>query len=328
MVQFSILTGGSLPVLESAVAGAARFAEAVRSVPNARAVSAHAGSVTVSVDRQHVAASGRISAEANARATGSRNATSAVSLLQAADDGLSEIAARLDTLATLADTASSDDLSDAERATLNVEFQSIKAEIDTIVEQTTFNGTALLQGGDGPGGALEISVKVGTGSDAADTITVTIAPASVADLSSDLDTGDITTEANAETAADSVEAAQDAVNAIRAGIAGDIQRFAAAARNNQEIEGGLGDAAAVLTSPAVAVDMAQLLATRIAEDSGFRLSDQTIDRIQKLLIGLEIPSARAEDPDTSSATSSAKSTDESPADSGVSGSYLIPTDEV
>ena len=43
----------------------------------------------------------------------------------------------------------------------------------------------------------------------------------------------------------------------------------------------------MLASPTVAVDMAQLLATRIAEDGGIRLTDRAIEQIQQLLIGLE-----------------------------------------
>jgi flagellin len=297
MVQFSVMTGGSLPVLESAMAGAARFAEAVRSAPNARAVSAHAGSVSVANDRQHVAASGRLAAEANARSAGARNAAAAVSLLQTADDALAEIGGRLDRLEGLAESARSGERSDLERAQLDTEFQSIKAEIDTIVEQTTFNGAALLQGGDGPGGALEISFRVGSGGDAADTITVTIAPASVADLSGGLDGGDIQSRAGAEAAVDDVATAQEAVGAIRAGIAGDIQRFFSAARHNRAIEASLEEAQSALSSPTVSVDMAQLLATRIAEDGGIRFTDRAIERIQQLLIGLDLPATQAEEKD-------------------------------
>lgn len=292
MVQISFLSGARLPVLDSAVAGAVRIAEAVRRSPSGRAYSgSEDDGAAVFSDRQHVAASGRFAAEAEAQSAAAANAVGAASLLQVADDALLEIGDGLDRLAALAQQAMGGGLSDLERAQLDREFQSVKSEIDAIAATAEFNGTFLLQGGSGPGGALEISFKIGTGAADEDEVTISIAPASVAALSTGLADGDVTTFAGAVAAEGDTAAAADAVAAIRARIAGDRARFAAAWRNSQSMQQAASDTRRALTSPTVAVDLSRVLAARVAEEGGIALTEQSLDRLRRLLIGLDLPSA-------------------------------------
>ena len=183
-------------MLESAVAGAGRFAAAIRNSSSGRGGSAEAEGTIVSGDRQHVAASAAFAAEAKARSAAALNAAEGSSMLQIADEALASIGIKLDELASLAGESEVGEKSTFERTQLDARFLAVKGEIDTIAAATTFDGVQLLQGGAGPGGEFQVSFKVGTGSDANDDITILIASASVSDLSAGLDTGGIATPCN------------------------------------------------------------------------------------------------------------------------------------
>lgn len=286
MVQISAISGGRLSTVESSVAGAARFAEAVKGTSSGGGGSTQGDGAGVERDRQHLAASGKFVAEGKARSVANANAAEGMSLLQTADEALVSIDAKLDQLAALAVTAEQSGLSLADRARIDVEFQTVKGEIDAIAADTSFDGIKLLQGGAGAGGEFEVSFKVGTGNDAHDEITVSIAPASVSDLSAGLEAGSVTSQAGASTARTDIAAASGALDVIRGGIAGDMERFSVASRNNGVMGRELEGTRAVLATPAVVVDLAQMVARRAAEDGGYDLEERTVDQLRKLLIRL------------------------------------------
>lgn len=287
MVQISVAQSRSLQAVESAVAGAGRLSEVVQAVASGRGGSSDSGGTSVFGDRQHVAASSRFRAEVQARSAANLNASEASSLLQTADDALVSIRTKLDRLAVLAESAEASDRSVFERAQYEVEFQATKTDIDAVASLTLFDSTQLLKGGGGAGGEFEVSFKVGTGNQESDEILVSIAPAAVADLSAGLGTGSVATQADATTAKSDVEAAQDAVDTIRAGIAGNIERFSIASRNNASIGQGAEESRAALTNPSVAVDLSRLVATRVAEEGGLDLTEEVADRVRQLLIQLD-----------------------------------------
>jgi len=72
-----------------------------------------------------------------------RNASDGVGFLQVADGALSQITSLLNRAVTLATEAATGTVSDTQRAALDAEFTSIKAEIDTIGGNTTYNGQAI-----------------------------------------------------------------------------------------------------------------------------------------------------------------------------------------
>ncbi len=76
------------------------------------------------------------------------NASNAQGRLQVADGALSQVTSLLNRAVTLATESASDTVSDgSQRAALDNEFASIKSEIDSIGSTTTFNGSAVFQGG-------------------------------------------------------------------------------------------------------------------------------------------------------------------------------------
>jgi flagellin len=69
-----------------------------------------------------------------------QNATNTTGLLQTADGALSQVTSLLDRATTLATEASTDGLSSSQTAALNTEFTSILSSINSIGQDTTFNG--------------------------------------------------------------------------------------------------------------------------------------------------------------------------------------------
>ena len=317
MVQISLPAGTSLPVREGTGGGTARLVEAIRGSSSGRAFSGQdEGGAIVLSDRQHVAASGRFAVEAKARSVAASNAIAGASLLQSADDALSKIRVKLDQLTVLAQRASSDNLSDLERAQLDAQFQAIKSAIDTIAATAQFNGIPVLQGGDGADGALEIPYKVGTGAAPQDEIVASVAPASVADLSAGLADDSLSTQAGASTAGTDITEAIDAVGPIRAGIAGTRERFAAAYDNNRSMQQANDAVRDALTTPSVTIDLSRVLAERIAQQGGVSLTSPAADRFRQLLLAFNLRDTGPRSaPDEQSVSSNAPAAATGPADS-------------
>lgn len=86
-----------------------------------------------------------------------RNADDGISLIQTAEGGLQEISNILIRLRELSVQAASDTVGDKEREFSNIEFESLKEEVDRISQSLDFNGTKLL---DGTTGVLEFQIGI------------------------------------------------------------------------------------------------------------------------------------------------------------------------
>jgi len=71
----------------------------------------------------------------------SKNATNGLGLLQVADGSLAQVTSLLNRAVTIATEAANGGVSTQQASALNAEFTSIKAEIDRIGSNTTYNGT-------------------------------------------------------------------------------------------------------------------------------------------------------------------------------------------
>ncbi len=81
----------------------------------------------------------------------SQNATTGIGELQVADGALAQVTSLLNRAVTLATEAANSGLTTDQHTALNNEFTSIKSEIDSIGQTTTYNGTAIFGGGAGTG---------------------------------------------------------------------------------------------------------------------------------------------------------------------------------
>jgi flagellin len=84
-----------------------------------------------------------------------RNADDGISLIQTAEGGLSEVSNIVIRLRELAVQAASDTVGPTERGFSDIEFQSLKDEIQRISKSSEFNGRKLL---DGTSGVVEIQI--------------------------------------------------------------------------------------------------------------------------------------------------------------------------
>jgi len=89
-----------------------------------------------------------IHSEIRAIAEGTRNIQQTFALLQVAEGSLSEIGDMVGRMRDLAMQASSSVYNNADRRSINAEFNTLRAEIDRIAAASTYNGRHLLTGGD------------------------------------------------------------------------------------------------------------------------------------------------------------------------------------
>ncbi|CAI2719068.1 flagellin N-terminal helical domain-containing protein [Nitrospina watsonii] len=99
-----------------------------------------------------------------------RNANDGVSMINVAEAGLGETADMLIRIKELAAQAATGTLGDSERATLQIEFDQLRAEINRISSATNFNGQKLLDGSmsalnGNPGNPIVIQIGIDSTSD-------------------------------------------------------------------------------------------------------------------------------------------------------------------
>lgn len=97
-------------------------------------------------DAAGLAISDRMTTQVRGLTVAARNANDGISLAQTAEGALSSVTNNLQRIRELAIQARNATNSAEDRAALNAEVQQLKAEITRIAEQTSFNGTKLLDG--------------------------------------------------------------------------------------------------------------------------------------------------------------------------------------
>ena len=75
-----------------------------------------------------------------------QNANDGVAMLQVADGSLSQVTSLLNRAVTLATESSTGTVTNTQRSALDAEFTQIKSEIDSIGQNTTFNGNSVFSG--------------------------------------------------------------------------------------------------------------------------------------------------------------------------------------
>lgn len=176
----------------------------------------------------------------------SRNINDGISVASIADGALDQQGQILTRLSELSSQASNGTLSDTQRETLNQEFQSLKSEYERIGASTEFNGQQVFQQG-------STSIQVGTDSSADSQIGLgSQLPPPIA--------GDISTQAGAQSALDSLKQSVSDNAALRGRIGADVSRLETS-RNNVEGQRVEAEAAA---SRIRDVDIAEETAKRTA----------------------------------------------------------------
>jgi flagellin len=174
---------------------------------------------SASDDAAGLAISTRISSDVTTLQQAATNASQATSILQTADGGASNISDILARMKSLASESASGTTTDSSRAYINSEFSQLTSEIDSIASGTRYSSQSLLDGTS----VFASGVSVLVGSQASDTITITLT--SLTSTSLGVNALSVTTQAGATSALTTLDGAINAVSAARANIGAQESRF-------------------------------------------------------------------------------------------------------
>ena len=112
-------------------------------------------------DAAGLAISERFTAQINGLNQAVRNANDAISMIQTVDGAAIEITNMLQRMRELAVQAASGTMSSTDVTALDTEFLQLRAQIDDIASDTTWNGVAVMSGGASVGDYGKFSFQVG-----------------------------------------------------------------------------------------------------------------------------------------------------------------------
>jgi flagellin len=125
-------------------------------------------------DAAGLAIANGLQANITALTQSARNANDGVGMLQVADGALAQVTTLLNRAVTLATESSTGTVSDSQRQALQSEFAQIKAEIDRIGTNTTYNGSQVFAGGQTNNNQLTTAVTDAAGMATAVTGNITV----------------------------------------------------------------------------------------------------------------------------------------------------------
>jgi flagellin len=195
---------------------------------------------------------------------GSRNAMDGISLVQVAEGGMQTINDLLVRMKQLAEQAGTGTYSSAQRSIMDNEFGELADEIERIAGAAKFNGTSMLNSASG-----SISVMFGGSSDS---ITINTADMTKSGLS--IDSLSISSEANAQSALSSLDAAIEAANSARATFGAKMNRLENTVNViNVQVE-NLQASESRISDVDVATEMAAMTRTQVLAQAGVAMLAQ------------------------------------------------------
>ena len=174
---------------------------------------------SASDDAAGLAISTRISSDVTTLQQAATNASQATSILQTADGGASNISDILARMKSLASESASGTTTDSSRAYINSEFSQLTSEIDSIATGTRYSSQSLLDGSS----VFSSGVSVLVGSSGSDTITIKLSSLTASSLA--VSSLDVSTQSGATSALTALDSAIDTVSAARASIGAQESRF-------------------------------------------------------------------------------------------------------
>ncbi|MBF0613772.1 MAG: flagellin FliC [Magnetococcales bacterium] len=207
------------------------------------------------------------------------NVNDGISLLDVADAALEETANAIQSIRDMAVEAANASLSATDRTALDDQVTELEGLINDLADDTKYNGTVLL---DGTFTSQDFQIGPNNG----DTLTIS--------LSTDADmtglgftTSDVSSVANASSTIDSADDALDALNGIRATIAGYTSRFEAIVNTANATADAYTLARSNIYDTDVAAESANLAKTSIIQQAGISVLAQAKMQPQLLLKLLE-----------------------------------------
>jgi flagellin len=205
------------------------------------------------------------------------NANEGVGLAQTADGALAQVTNLLNRATTLATEAANGTNTGNNLTALDTEYTSIKAEIDQIGLNTTYNGQSVFTGG-----TTSIFLSDGGASETLATATIGIAPGTVSSAGLGLATA-LDSQADAVTALSQITAAVQTVAGSRAGLGASINRLNAAQGVETAQVQNLTSAEDGITAANIPQQVANLSKYSVLDQTGISALTQANNALQNIL---------------------------------------------
>ncbi|HXJ92360.1 MAG TPA: flagellin [Terriglobia bacterium] len=201
----------------------------------------------------------------------SNNANTGIGLLQTADGSLGQVTNLLNRAVTIATEAANGGLTTSQASALDNEFTSIKAEIDRIGAQTTFNSSSVFT-------SSTTSIFLGS---SANSIGVTIGALSSAGLG--LGSDSLTSTTNAATALTDITSAVSTIAQDRGTLGATLNRLTAAQNVIANQVTNLTAANNLIQSANIPQDVSQEAQLSVLEQTGISSLSQANQSTQQIL---------------------------------------------
>lgn len=222
--------------------------------------------------------SNRLTSQIQGLDQGNRNANDGISLAQTAEGAMDEVTTMLQRMRTLAVQGANDTNTAADRTSLQTEVTALNAELDRISSQTTFGGIKLLDGTGGTSGTVKIQV----GANASQTIDVDLT-GKTDSTSLAVDTGSVSSSANASTFITAIDAAIATVGGYRANLGAVQNRFESTIRNQSNVSENLSAARSRIRDADFATETANMTKQNILQQASSAVLSQANQRPQVAL---------------------------------------------
>ena len=223
---------------------------------------------TAADDAAGLAISERLRSQIRSLQQARRNASDGISLAQTTEGALNETNSMLIRMRELAIQASNGTVSDADRGTLNEEFQALIDEIRRIALSTEFTGIKLL---DGSASILQFQVGFGT-TPGVDTIQLSLSPALATSLG--IASLDISSSGFPSTAMIRLDSAIDSVSGLRGSLGAMMNRLQSTILNLGVVVENLSSAESRIRDVDVAFETAELTRNSILQQASIAILAQ------------------------------------------------------
>lgn len=219
-------------------------------------------------DAAGLAISERMQSQIRGLRQASRNANDAVSMLQTAEGALAEVHSLLARMREIGVQAASGHLENRERAFLDLEFQTLKTELNRIADVTEFAGKKLLNGTLSSG----VSFQVGSGSPIENRITVSLGDVHAVNLAVsgavNLSTQAVSSAGVAISALDVIDRAINNISSTRARLGAGQSRLSSVVNTLMAATENMTASVSRIRDADIAFESAEFAATQIRMQAG------------------------------------------------------------
>ena len=220
-------------------------------------------------DAAGLAISEGMKAEIRSMGQAKRNANDGISLLQTAEGSLDQQGQNLIRMRELAVQSANGTLSDAQRVSVNDEFEALTEEINRIANVTEFSGHMLLDGT-----YSDIDFQVGIDGDGNSRVSLTINQSTSDAAGLDIDSLSVSTAAGAQGALATIDTAIDHVTNNRSEIGAQHNQLMSAVSNLETTIENLSAANSRIREVDFATETAELTRTQILMQAGVSILAQ------------------------------------------------------